>query len=250
MREAGFDQNLTVFSPEGRLYQVEYAFQAMRTPGLSYAAVRCRDGVVLVSQLPSSDRLVDSTSNSFIHKINDYCVAMVCGRVADGRKIIDKLRSESAEFLRKWGYQPPAAEACERLADINQVYTQEAWQRPYGVICMVAGWDYQGRRSSLYKTDPAGTCMGWRAAAAGAKENELGEWLIQQLHPGESEEPTVEEGTKVCLRGFQKYVSGSLTGDDVEVVIIREGTQEGGDRVSRLKVEEVDDILGRLPLED
>lgn len=240
----GFDQALTVFNPEGKLFQVEYAFRAVKTSGLSHVAVRCLDGVVLVSQLQSADRLVDTANNTFIHEINELSACMICGRIADGRRVIDRVRSEAVDFFRTWNYQPTADILCTRLADINQVYTQEAWQRPFGNIAVFAGWDPEQDRSLLFKTDPAGTNTGHFAIAAGIKEVELTDALtahIKGFPDGVCE--STQKGLDCALKIFQNVISTGLTGDDVEVAIY---TKTGLRRMTPI---EVDKRLGELAVQ-
>lgn len=244
-REAGFDQNITVFSPEGKLYQVLYAFQAVKTTNLNSVAIRCTDGVVLTSQLPSADRLVNAKSNTFIHSISPAVSVMICGRVADGRKVLEKTVSEATEYAKQWGYQPPPDALCERLADINQVYTQEAWQRPYGNIALFGGFNDEEGSFQLYKTDPAGIICGLYAFAVGPKDSEISDSL-QQLVKGWAGSvcPSAEEGITAALKLYQRYVSKSLTGDDLEVAVVRK------DGLTRLSFEEVDRRLGAAAIAD
>lgn len=240
MSADGFDQALTVFSPEGRLYQVEYAFRAVRTSGLSHLAIRCTDGVVLVSQLPSTDRLVDVTNSTFIHPISGSTVCMVCGRIADGRRVVDRVRSEAIDFFRKWDYHPTADIICERLADINQVYTQEAWQRPFGNVAIFAGWDEERGCPLLYRTDPAGTCVGYFSTAAGAKETELVDALATLQRTWKGPCPSVQDGIRTALRQVQRTLHTGITADDVEVAVV----ERTGFR--RLVATEIDQLLADL----
>lgn len=103
-KEAGFDQNLTVFSPEGRLYQIEYAFEAVNNSRLGALALRCEDGIVFISTLPTFDRLQDASGTSFVHKVNDKCYCLVAGRTADGRQVVNRLRSECQQFFSDYGF--------------------------------------------------------------------------------------------------------------------------------------------------
>ena len=103
-KEAGFDHALTVFSPEGRLYQIEYAFEAVAQSRLCGLALHCSDGCVLISQLPTFDRLQNASQTSFVSKVNENCVCLTSGRTADGRRLVDRLRSEAHEFYRTYGY--------------------------------------------------------------------------------------------------------------------------------------------------
>eukprot|EP00768_Dysnectes_brevis_P004528 gnl/Dysnectes_brevis/3262_a4080_1330.p1 GENE.gnl/Dysnectes_brevis/3262_a4080_1330~~gnl/Dysnectes_brevis/3262_a4080_1330.p1 ORF type:complete len:244 (+),score=92.31 gnl/Dysnectes_brevis/3262_a4080_1330:21-752(+) len=243
MSNSGFDQHITVFSPEGRLYQVEYAFQAIKTADITSLSIRCSDGVVLLSKLPTSDRLTDASNTTFIHQMSKNCTALVTGRTADGRKVIARTRKEAVEFRSKWGYDCPADVLCRRMAEIFQLYTQEAWMRPYGVALTLAGVDAE-QGPLLYRTDPAGSCLGFRAVSSGTKGAEVDAYLEQQVELWLKEGlPTCLEGVKVGLRGLQTVMGTGLTGDDVEVAVLT------GDGERRLPSTEIDALLAEVAIE-
>lgn len=194
-KEAGFDQNLTVFSPEGRLYQIEYAFEAVNQSRLGALALRCSDGIVFISQLPTFDRLQDASNTSFVHRVNDKCWALVAGRTADGRRLVERLRSECQSFYSDFGFQPTADVAAERLADVLQVFTQEAALRPYGNIIFIGGWDSEAQKPLLFRVDPAGVCVGIRGYAVGFKATEINDQLVLK----KLQDITVEQGVKLGL---------------------------------------------------
>ncbi|CAL6007603.1 20S_proteasome alpha subunit 1 [Hexamita inflata] len=238
-KEAGFDQALTVFSPEGRLYQIEYAFEAVQQSRLCGVALRCSDGIIFISQLPTFDRLQDSSRTSFVHKVNQNCSCLVAGRTADGRRLVDRLRSEAQDFYSQFGYQPTADIAAERIADVIQVVTQEASLRPYGNVLFIGGWDNENNKPLLYRVDPAGACVGIRGYAVGFKGTEMNDYLVGK----KGEFGNCEQGVKVGLSLFQKYVSQSLIGDDVEVWV---GKEAG---FAKVNAKDVDDILEGLKIE-
>ena len=82
-RSAGYDRHITIFAPQGRLYQVEYAFKAAKGPGVTAVAIRGKDSVVIVSQKKVPDRLVDPTSVTNLYKVTDYLAVLMTGAPAD-----------------------------------------------------------------------------------------------------------------------------------------------------------------------
>eukprot|EP00703_Trepomonas_sp_PC1_P002168 JAP94438.1 20S proteasome alpha subunit 1 [Trepomonas sp. PC1] len=239
MTKEYFDQNLTVFSPEGKLYQLEYANEAVNQSKQGTLALRCPDGYVFFAQLPTFDRLQNSSKTSYIYKINDYVNCLVAGRSADGRVLVERIRSEAAEFYREFGYQPTADVVAERIADVIQVFTQEAHLRPYGNVIFLAGWDDENDKSLVYRVDPTGSCLGVKGFAAGFKSNEMNDQLIQK----KGEFGDVKQALRIGLGLFQKYVSASMTGDDVEVWI---GSKTG---LIKMGAEDVDNLLEELKVE-
>merc|ERR1712028_278742 len=134
---AGYDRHITIFSPEGRLYQVEYAMKAVKHTQLTAVAVRGDDTVVVVCQKKVPDKMLDPTSITSLCPISEHVGAAVIGHIGDSRFQVQRMRQEAAEFHNKFSYECPVDYLAPRMGDIAQVYTQHAYMRPIGAAAIL-----------------------------------------------------------------------------------------------------------------
>merc|ERR1712046_233484 len=129
---AGYDRHITIFSPEGRLFQVEYAFKAIKHTGRTCVAVRGDDSVVVVTQHNVPEKFIDGTSVTNQFKISDTIGCAIIGSPGDSRYQAQRARQECHEFKHKFNYDVPVSYLARRMGDIAQIYTQHAYMRPIG----------------------------------------------------------------------------------------------------------------------
>jgi 20S proteasome subunit alpha 1 len=138
---AGYDRHITIFSPEGRLYQVEYAFKAVKSVSRTSLAVRGGDCVCVVTQKKVPDKLLDASSVSHMHKITRGIGMCTTGLFADSRQLVQQAREQAAEFRNKYGYECPVDYLAKKLADQFQARLRRG-------CCSARGWRWLAARRS------------------------------------------------------------------------------------------------------
>jgi len=245
---AGYDRHITIFSPEGRLYQVEYAFKAIKTSGLTSVGVRGADSCVVLTQRKVPDKLHDPESVTNLYPITDKIGLVMTGMVADARASVSRLRNEAAEFKFQNGYDIPVSYLAKRAADLAQIYTQHANMRPLGIAMIIIGIDVEGdtKIPQLFRCDPAGYYVGYKATAAGQKEQEATNFLEKRyktdLNPSLSYDDTVQ----LALACLQNVLGSDLKAPDLEACVVR-GEQL---KFTRLNNDEIEAHLTALAERD
>jgi proteasome alpha subunit len=175
---AGYDRAITLFSPDGRLYQVEYAIETVRRGSLAIG-IKSKDGVVL-SVEERIRKLQDSDITQKIFQIDDHLGVAAAGYIPDARAQVDHARF-FAQSNRLIYDEPVDVEGvAKNLADMAQQFTQYGGVRPYAVALILAGVDKNG--ASIYQTDPSGTYIGYDAVAIGNGSDQVTEFLEKNYH--------------------------------------------------------------------
>lgn len=212
-----YDQRVTTFSPEGRLYQVEYALEAISHAG-ACLGILCSDGVVLAAERRNLSKLLDkrgriTRASEKMYEIDNHIGCAVAGITADANALIQKARLFAQRYLYTYNEPVPVEYLVQQIADAKQSYTQFGGLRPYGVSFLFAGWDrhlgYQ-----LYNSDPSGNYGGWKAIAIGQHHAAANSMLRQEYPENPEAMPTMKDGMRLAAKVFAKTIDLSIL--DVE----------------------------------
>jgi len=244
-----YDRHITVFSPEGKLYQVEYAFRAVKGAGTNAVAVRGKHCAAVASQkkIPNvnemqQDKLLDMSCITSLYQLSENIGLCVIGQPADARSLVFRLRQMASEFAHKNGYEIPVSHLATKLGDVNQLYTQHAYMRLLAVTCIIFGVDAEDG-SVIYKVDPAGFVAGHFATAVGPKEQEASNILEKMLK--KSGNTSKEDNTEVvrdAIRALQATLGSDVKAGSIEVAIVN-GTNKG---ILKLTEAEIDAHLDEI----
>jgi len=162
--QQAYDRGTTIFSPDGRLYQVEYAREAVGQ-GAPVVGVRGADSVVLAAHAPDRSPLAADGDAEKVSSVDDHVAVAGAGHAADTRQLVDLARRRAQQERVRYGERAPVAELGTAVADHLQEYTQTGGARPYGTALLVAGHDGD---PALVEIDPSGATRSWRADAVGS----------------------------------------------------------------------------------
>ncbi len=233
----GYDRAITVFSPEGRLYQVEYATEAVRHGPLA-VGVKAVDGVVLAGEKRSPHALVDMDTLRKILLIDDHIGTAIAGLHADARKLIDYARVRAQ--VNRLSYDEPISiqSLVVNICDVKQDYTQAGGYRPFGVSLLLGGVDQDGPQ--LFTTDPSGSFWGWKATAIGKESDVVRDFFKDNY----TEKMDIEAAMKLALEGLLRNGDGSEEDLKDKAGSIEIGRIDTTDKTFRiLSNEEVEAIL-------
>ncbi|MCU4753852.1 archaeal proteasome endopeptidase complex subunit alpha [Halobacteria archaeon AArc-curdl1] len=217
-QQQAYDRGITIFSPDGRLYQVEYAREAVKR-GTASIGIRTAGGVVLAVDKRIPSPLLEDSSVEKIHKADDHIGIASAGHVADARQLIDFARRQSQVNHLRYGEPIGVETLTKTVTDHIQQYTQVGGARPFGVALIVGG--IENGEPRLFETDPSGTPYEWKALAVGADRGELQGFLEENY----DEAADLDGGVSLALEALASVNDGSLLPNEVGLATVDAETE-------------------------
>ncbi|KAJ3052730.1 hypothetical protein HK097_005790 [Rhizophlyctis rosea] len=177
----GYDLSSSTYSPDGRIFQVEYAFKAVDNSGTAIG-IRARDGVVLAVEKLVQSKLLVPGSNKRIQSADSHVGVATAGLLADGRHLVTRIREEAQQYRDFYRSKIPGKVIAERAAGYVQAFTLYSSVRPFGISAILATVDRDGPQ--LYMVEPSGVYYGYKGTAIG-KGKQVAKTELEKLKLGE-----------------------------------------------------------------
>ncbi|MFH1915738.1 MAG: archaeal proteasome endopeptidase complex subunit alpha [Nanoarchaeota archaeon] len=211
----GYDRAITMFSPDGRLLQVEYAKKTVRLGNTAIGMV-CKDGVLLVTDKRIVDKLVIPEAIEKIWQVDDHIMATAAGILSDARVLVERAQLKAQQHMVTYDSPIDILSIVKDICNLKQICTQSGGLRPFGVSLLIAGIDEDGVK--LFETDPTGLFYQFKATAIGEGELEIDEILHKEYKDG----LTIEEGLVLAVKALKKVLDDKLTAERIDTAYILE----------------------------
>jgi len=192
-----YDRAITVFSPDGHLFQVEYAGEAVRK-GLCAVGVRGKECVVLAVEKPIVQKLQDSRTVRKIVKVDDHIFLTYAGMSADARVLINKAQLQCQAYRLNYDDRMEVDFLAKFVGEVQQKSTQKGGSRPYAVGTIIAGFNSDGT-PQLWQTEPSGMTAAWRACVLGKKSKTVHEEMEKDYVDGMANDAALKFAVKSVL---------------------------------------------------
>jgi proteasome alpha subunit len=231
----GYDRAITVFSPDGRLFQVEYAREAVKR-GTTAAGVKAKNGVVLLVDKRITSRLIEAESIEKIFQIDDHIGVATSGLVADARSLVDRARVEAQINMVSYDEPIGVEVIAKKICDHKQTYTQYGGVRPYGTALLIAGVD--DSRPRLFESDPSGALLEYKATAIGAGRNAF----MEIFEADYQEDMDIDDAIMLGMKALYTSTEGKVDAATLELGIITLDDRQ----FRKLSEEEVSGFVSRI----
>ena len=199
MKQMGYDRASVVFSPEGRMYQVEYARKAVEKATTS-VGVTFSNGIILAAAR-SVQKLLIPDNVEKIAKLDEHIGCVTCGILADGRVLVDYARVKCQ--INRMTYNEPIEVnlLAKDISDRKQKFTQIGGIRPYGISMLIAGTN---ETNHLFETDPSGTLREWQAHAIGRGSKDAKKYIVENFKEEMNKKEAIALTVKALKIGEKK----------------------------------------------
>ncbi|XP_013785438.1 proteasome subunit alpha type-5-like [Limulus polyphemus] len=213
-----YDRGVNTFSPEGRLFQVEYAIEAIKL-GSTAIGIQTSEGVMLAVEKRVTSTLMESTTIEKTVEIDSHIGCAVSGLMADSRTMVDKARVEAQNHWFLYNEKMQVESVAQAVSNLAIRFGDSdddgiAMSRPFGVAILFAGVDERGPQ--LYHMDPSGTYVQYGAKAIGSGSEGAQQALQEEYHKS----MTLEEAIKTALKILKQVMEEKLNSTNVEVAIV------------------------------
>ncbi|MBI2665526.1 archaeal proteasome endopeptidase complex subunit alpha [Candidatus Woesearchaeota archaeon] len=215
MKEMGYDRSITMFSPDGRLLQVEYAKKTVKQ-GSTALGIACKDGVVFVADKRITSPLMVPEAIEKMFRVDDHIGVAASGIISDARVLVDKAQLRAQQHSVTYDTKIDVITIVKDMCDLKQMCTQSAGLRPFGVSLLVGGVEEDGE-VKLFLTEPYGLYFQYKATAIGEGETEIEQILQKKYKPT----LTVEDGIKVGLQAMKEYLKDDFNFERVDAAYIK-----------------------------
>jgi len=214
--DSQYDYDSTIFSPDGRLFQVEYARETIKK-GSTTLALKYSEGIVLLAYKNISSNLIEISSIEKITQIDDNFVCAYIGLSADARHLIDYSREIAASYRLWYDEQITIKSLVEEISAYEHLFTTFGGVRPFGLVLLISGIDSTGIH--LFATDPSGAFLEYKAVCEGEKNDNIMEYLNKHYN----ENITRDRAIKLALSSIKKVYKRKINLNCIEVGIIDTG---------------------------
>lgn len=233
--QRAYDRALTVFSPEGRLFQVEYALEAVRRGTLAIA-VKSKEDVCLAAQIKVASTLMDADSIDKIFQVDEHIGVAISGLHADARALINYARVQAQSFRLTYDEPVRLGMLTKAIADLKQQYTQFGGVRPWGCALFFIGIDASG--TQIYTTSPSGIYRSFKAYAIGTGEASAREYLTENY----KEDMSFEQLINMALNSLKESIDEDATKENIRLAYIKGETK----KFHMCNKQEVEEFLSKL----
>lgn len=238
-----YDRGVNTFSPEGRLFQIEYALGAVKL-GSTSIAIKTNEGVVMVTERRIQSKLMEPKADAEkLKEIDTHIGCTSSGIIADARIMIDRVRTEAQHHFFTYNEKIPVESCVNTVVDMTLEFSgvhetkKKSIGRPFGAALLIAGVDDDG--PSLWCVDPSGTATRYEAVAIGSAQ-EGAEILLQEKYNASL---TLKEAEEVALTILRQVIEEKLTPYNIEMGCVLTSNQ----RFRIYTSNEIVEIVERLP---
>ena len=233
--QGAYDRAITIFSPDGRLFQVEYALETVKR-GSTVLGISCPEGIVLAAEEKLTSKLQDPNFLWKIFQIDDHVGVAISGLSSDARVLIDQARVQAQSHKLMYDEPIDVEVLAKKIGDIEQMYTQNGGVRPFGVSMIFGGVEKSGSR--ILQTDPSGSCWGYKAIALGTGSDVVREFLETKYIDNMSLEQTI----LLAIECLTKVIEGKPDSQKIKIVTIPTTTK----KFTRILETEVGEYIAKL----